>query len=61
MSEPRRRAEYTLEFKMEAVRLVKGGQAIFVTAKVLGILKATLDNWSSSAPRDNLGEREISP
>lgn len=28
MSETRKRAKYTLEFKMEAVRLVKGGQAV---------------------------------
>jgi hypothetical protein len=27
MSEAKRRAKYTLEFKMEAVGLVKGGQA----------------------------------
>ena len=32
MSETRKRAKYTLEFKMEAVRLVKGGQAASVTA-----------------------------
>ena len=44
MSEMRKRAKYTLEFKMEAVRLVKGGQAVSV-AKVLGIPKASLDNW----------------
>lgn len=37
--------KYTLEFKLEAVRLVKGGQAASVTAKVLGIPKQTLDNW----------------
>ena len=30
MSETRKRAKYTLEFKMEAVRLVKGGQAVSV-------------------------------
>lgn len=30
------RGKYTLEFKKEAVRLVKGGQAAAVTAKVLG-------------------------
>ena len=35
MSETRKRAKYTLEFKMEAVRLVKGGQAVSVTAIVL--------------------------
>ncbi len=42
MSETRKRAKYTLEFKMEAVRLVKGGQAVSVTAKVLGIPKVNL-------------------
>jgi transposase-like protein len=30
MSETMKRAKYTLEFKMEAVRLVKGGQAVSV-------------------------------
>ena len=40
-----KRARYTLEFKMEAVRLVRGGQVAAVTAKVLGIPKQTLENW----------------
>jgi transposase-like protein len=31
------RSKYTLEYKLEAVRLVKDGQAASVTAKVLGI------------------------
>jgi transposase len=39
------RGKYTLEFKMETVRLVEGGQASAVTAKVLGIPMQTLDNW----------------
>ena len=39
MSESKRRARYTLEYKLEAVRLVKGGQAAAVTAKILGIPK----------------------
>ena len=30
------RGKYTLEFKLEAVRLVKGGQTAGVTAKILG-------------------------
>jgi transposase-like protein len=34
------RGKYTLEFKLEAVRLVKGGQAAAVTVKVLGIRNA---------------------
>ena len=45
MGETKRRAKYTLEFKKEAVRLVKGGQAVSVTAKILGIPKASLDDW----------------
>ena len=45
MSEAKRRARYTLEFKLEAVRLVKGGQVVAVTAKVLGVPKQTLQSW----------------
>ena len=45
MSETKRRARYTLEFKLVAVRLVKGGQVAAVTAKILGIPKQTLENW----------------
>ncbi len=43
--EAKHRARYTLEFKLEAVRLVKGGQDLGVTAKVLGMPKQTLGNW----------------
>ena len=39
------RAQYTREFKLEAVRQVRAGQAIAVVAKVLGIPKASLGNW----------------
>ena len=39
------RVRYTLAFKLEAVRLVKGGQDLGVTAKVLGMPKQTLGNW----------------
>ena len=45
--EAKHRARYTLEFKLEAVRLVKTGQEASVTARVLGIPKQTLSNWSS--------------
>jgi hypothetical protein len=44
MSEKRKRASYTLEFKMEAVQRVKGGQSTSAVSEVLGIPKATLDN-----------------
>ena len=39
------RGKYTLEFKLEAVRLVKGGQAVPVTSKILGVPVQTLGNW----------------
>ena len=39
------RGKYTLEFKLEAMRLVKRGKSAAVTAKVLGIPNQTLDNW----------------
>ena len=45
MSESKRRARYTLEFKIEVVRLVKGDQVAAVTAKILGIPKQTQENW----------------
>ena len=45
------RAQYTQEFKMEAVRQVRSGQAIVVVAKVLGIPKASLGNWVRSAAK----------
>ena len=64
MSETKRRAKYTLEFKMEAVRLVKGGQACSVTAKILGIPKQTLENWVRLHGKGQLkgaGDKPVSP
>jgi transposase-like protein len=59
----KRRARYTLEFKLEAVRLVKAGQEASVTARVLGIPKASLGNWVRLAEKGELqgaGERPVS-
>ena len=39
------RAQYTQEFKREAVRQVRAGQAQSVVTKVLGIPKASLGSW----------------
>jgi transposase-like protein len=49
-----KRASYTLEFKLEAVRLIQGGQACSVTAKVLDIPKQTLENWVRLAAKGKL-------
>ena len=39
------RAQYTLEFKQEAVRLVESGQSIAAAARSLGLVEQTLYNW----------------
>ena len=59
----RPRGKYTLEFKLEAVRLVKGGQAAAVTAKVLGMPKQTLENWVRLGEKGQLkgaGDKPVS-
>ncbi len=58
------RGKYTLEFKMEATRLVKGGQSAAVTAKILGIPKASLSNWVRLSERGELsgaGDKPVTP
>src|ERR1017187_8356480 len=39
------RAQYTLEVKQEAVRLVESGQSIAAAARSLGVVEQTLYNW----------------
>ena len=39
------RARYTLEFKQEAVRLVRAGQSMAAAARALGVVAQTLYNW----------------
>jgi transposase len=58
------RGQYTLEFKLEAVRLVKGGQAVPVTAKILGVPTQTLGNWVRLSTKGQLkgaGDKPVSP
>src|ERR1700689_1046064 len=50
----RRRSRYTLEFKIEAVRLVQGGQSIAAVAKILGIAEQTLHNWIKRRAKGDL-------
>ena len=57
------RGKYTLEFKLEAVRLVKGGQAVPVTAKILGVPVQTLGNWVRRGEKGQLkgaGDKPVS-
>ena len=39
------RAQYTLEFKQEAVRMVESGPSIAAAARSLGLVEQTLYNW----------------
>jgi len=48
------RASYTLEYKLEAVRLVQGGQSCAAIAKVLGMPCQTLENWVRQAEKGQL-------
>ena len=56
MSDKQVRAQYTREFKLEAVRQVRAGQAIAVVAKVLGIPKASLGNWVRLSSKGELND-----
>ena len=55
MANAQSRGKYTTEFKLEAVRQVKSGQAISVVAKVLNIPKASVSNWVRHDRRGELG------
>ena len=49
------RAKYTLKFKLEALRLVRAGQSILATAKILGLADQTLHNWIRAEQQGRLG------
>ena len=51
------RSDYTLEFKKEAVRLVRGGQRQSEVSTSLGISGQTLNNWIKADAAGRLLER----
>lgn len=55
MANAQSRGKYTTQFKLEAVRQVKSGQAISVVARVLNIPKASLSNWVRQDRSGDLG------
>ena len=58
------RARYTLEYKLEAVRMVRGGQSLAAVSKILGIADQTLHNWVKAERDGRLGgadSRPVSP
>lgn len=40
-----KRARCTLEFKLEAVRLVKSGQSLAAVSAIWGVTSQTVSNW----------------
>ena len=58
------RAQYTLEFKIEAVRLVRSGQSVAAVSATLGVSDQTLHNWVKADSRGLLkgtAARPVSP
>ena len=55
------RARYTLEYKLEAVRLVCGGQPIGTVARGLGISDQTVHNWVKADAEGRLAATTIKP
>jgi transposase len=55
------RAQYTLEFKREAVRLVESGQSIAAAARTLGVVEQTLHNWVKAERQGKLGGADKKP
>ena len=55
------RARYTLEFKQEAARLVRGGQSLSSVARGLGISAQSIDNWVKADAIGGLKEAKGKP
>lgn len=54
MKESLKRSRYTLEFKQEALRLIKAGQSQASVSALLGIANQTLSNWLKAEQRGRL-------
>ena len=55
------RARYTLEFKMEAVRLVKAGQSVAAVAATLDVPAQSISNWVKAEQEGKLGGAGTKP
>ncbi len=49
---------YTLEFKLEALRRVRGGEAVRKVARELGIPEQSIRNWVKAQAEGRLGSAE---
>jgi transposase len=57
MSQKRR--QFTREYKLEAIRLVKKGQSVGQVAAALGIRPDMLRTWKRQVEVDDSGEKEV--
>ncbi|WP_430361773.1 IS3 family transposase [Trinickia sp. NRRL B-1857] len=55
------RARYTLEFKLEAVRLVKAGQSVAAVAATLDLPAQSISNWLKAEQEGKLGGAGTKP
>ncbi|CAB3774997.1 transposase [Paraburkholderia humisilvae] len=59
-----KRARYTLEFRMEAVRLVKAGQNLAAVSAMLSVATQTISNWVKAEQEGKpggAGTKPVSP
>ncbi|WP_088506939.1 IS3 family transposase [Burkholderia ubonensis] len=56
-----KRARYTLEFKLEAVRLVKAGQSVAAVAATLDVPAQSISNWVKAEQEGKLGGAGTKP
>ncbi len=52
------RVAYTLEFKLEALRRVRGGEAVRKVAREIGVPEQSIRNWVKARTDGKLGTTE---
>jgi transposase len=53
-------AAYTLEFKLEALRRVRGGEPVRQVAREIGVPEQSIRNWVKAQAQGKLGNAEKS-
>ncbi|KAK42989.1 transposase [Caballeronia jiangsuensis] len=56
-----KRARYTLEFKLEAVRLVRAGQSVAAVAATLDVPMQSISNWVKAEQQGKLSGAGTKP
>ncbi|MBC8642919.1 transposase [Caballeronia sp. EK] len=56
-----KRARYTLEFKLKAVRLFRAGQSVAAAAATLDVPTQSISNWVKAEQENKLGGAGAKP